>query len=379
MKPAFIVFGNHGSSPVKLEDYFEYLSHVFSAADYEIRFSEGVVPGALNVLIESFEARHVQALVDAKKTPGTKFVLIATEVISGDSFNQFADSSGSATRKVARYSSWRRVFVRALKTVPWKTWFRKWMPRLYHKLARIYLAVSERSFGSAQYWADRFHYFMQVAKMSDSIWCVLSYQMPEYTQKFGAKVHLMPIASWQSECQNPVQGKIEKDIDFLFTGAVTKHRQEMLKALSARGHRVVVGTPSWPKILRDNMIARTRVCLQIRQHDSWKTPSVMRYHHLLCSGALIVGEATPIKCFQEQFVNMASTQDYIEVCERVLREGGFAEKGAANSIAYFEDSIRKTMDFLKVVKQLDGPSRGGIVASELAREFHPPHAETNLI
>jgi hypothetical protein len=51
---------------------------------------------------------------------------------------------------------------------------------------------------------------------------VSPHQMDVYPALDGPTlVKLMPLVSWSKDCSNPLQGQLERDIDFLFTGSVT--------------------------------------------------------------------------------------------------------------------------------------------------------------
>ena len=154
-----------------------------------------------------------------------------------------------------------------------------------------------------EYWSARYNHFQHVVPLCEAVWCVSPHQMDAYVALYGPTVvKLMPLVSWSKECSNPLQGKLERDIDFLFTGSVTPYREKVLGDLSNRGYRVMVGTTLWPRYMRDHFVARTKVCLQIRQDTGWMYPSIMRYHHLLCSGSVVVAQKTTESCLQESLI-----------------------------------------------------------------------------
>ncbi len=86
----YVVYGNHGPSPAQLDDYLSYLSQAFRAVGYEVTFCEDPMPGKLNVLIECFDQEFCYKIKKASATPGTQFYVMATEFITGQTFNDFS-------------------------------------------------------------------------------------------------------------------------------------------------------------------------------------------------------------------------------------------------------------------------------------------------
>jgi len=176
--------------------------------------------------------------------------------------------------------------------------------------------------------------------------------MSAYLELYGPTiVKLMPLVSWSKDCSNPLQGELERDIDFLFTGSVTPYREKVLGDLSNRGYRVMVGTTLWPRYMRDHFVARTKVCLQIRQDTGWMYPSIMRYHHLLCSGSVVVAEKASETCLQESFITVAPEADFLDACVSAVEADDFYQRGQEASQKYFVASDAGRREFAQLLNR----------------------------
>ena len=357
MKKAYVVYGNHGRSPVQLEDYHAYLTQFIRRQGYEVLFSEDPMPGQLNVLIEFFDAEFVRKIRKASGHSGGRFIVIATEFITGETFNEFGHDPEKFRIESSRFSCLARsiggfiaprifpAFARrlALRAFP------DAYVRIRAEYRRRFRTAIESTYSQDEYWLERYRNFCRAVPFCEQIWCVSPHQIGAYRDRFrDSKIRLMPLASWNIECSNLLQGQICKDIDFLFTGSITPYRDSVLRELKSRGFTVVEGPPTWPAYLRDHYIARSKICLQIRQSPAWKYPSIMRYHHLLSSGALVVADKGVETCMQEAFLVTAAAEDFVETCVRTIQQPDFMKSGLENSRRYFFESAdaRKSLECL---------------------------------
>jgi len=355
LEPIYVVYGNHGRSPAQLEDYHEYLTQAFESLGYAATFSEEIVGGRLNILMEYFSAYDVHKIREAHKIPGTRLICIATEFITDQTFNDFGiNVTRKATKVKFNLPLWAEVLGRAVLPVIFPSVLRAFaislMPGKYFAWKRRYYALfgyPQRSpYAFKNYWLDRFRSFNQLEPLFESIWCVTPHQLDEYFHWFGReKVKLMPMASWNRGVQNLAQNFAEKDVDFLFTGSLTPYREAVFGELKKLGYSVMVGPATWPSYMRDHYIARTKVCLQVRQDPNWRYPSVMRYHYLLCSGSVVVGEQTDEKCIQEDFIYSVPPEKFVDTCVQILKEGDFVSKGAVGCHRYYDACHESRSEF----------------------------------
>ena len=358
MNKVYLVYGNHGRSPGQLEDYHTYLNQALAPQGLQVLYTEDPVAGEFNILIEFFDLEFVHKVRKASKVSGTRMILIATEFLTGPTFNDFSTMLSQTLLRRSNLPKWVRSIGHAVGPIL--------MPRFIRTMALNYLpdnyikfrAEYRRHFGVArqstyemnQYWQDRYEFFCDVVPLCEQIWCVTPHQMPAYLQQFeGSNINLMPLVSWTEACSNSDQGKLEKDIDFLFTGSITPYRESVLKELKLLGYKVMEGPPTWPAYMRDHYVARSKVCLQIRQNPSWKYPSVMRYHHLLNSGAVIVADKGLETCMQETFLITTPPEEFVETCVRTLKNTDFLAQGRKAGADYYKASAQDRLEFARLL------------------------------
>lgn len=341
-----VVYGNHGKSPVQLEDYHGFLQEAFKNLGYKVYFSEDPVRGKLNILIEFFDSDFIKKIAEAKTNSQTKFIIIATEFITQNTFNDFEPDIKSPNQGNQGYrSSWDKIILKLYHffcPLLIRIIVRETMPALFAKLKARHGKRFSNSYGSnpsvKTNWQNRFNQFLEATNFCNAIWCVSPHQLTEYKKKFGSKVSLMPLVSWAKPNESLENYNLKKDIDFLFTGSITPYRAEILDQLKSIGYNVVIGPTTWSSYLRDHYIARTKVCLQIRQAPSWPYPSNMRYHYLLHSGAVVVGELTAESCFQDNFIVTVKPGEFINTCVETIAAGNFTERGEKAQLDYYNQS-----------------------------------------
>lgn len=368
-----IVYGNHGRAPAQLEDYHVYLNEALATLGYQAHFVEEVVPGRLNILIEYFSEKDVQKFREALKTPGTRYICVATEFITGATFNDFKGlASRHALKAQVRLPKWMRSIGSWLLPIVIPEFFRT---KLIQTLPAPYYLVREKYYGlfgypdrhsiyaNKEYWLERYRNFNRLVPAFESIWCVTPHQIGEYENAYGSKVKLMPIAAWAAQNLNSLQGQFKKDIDFLFTGSATPYRSTIFDALRKRGYNVFVGPATLPTYLREHFIARSKVCLQVRQDGEWKYPSIMRYHYLLRSGCTVVAEQTEETCDQEQFIKAVAPEDFIETCVKMIESGDYVRFGAQAAQEYYNQTAEGRAQFASLLPMAKVNENGKVLES----------------
>lgn len=273
-----VVYGNHGPAPVQIDDHLEYLVQAFGLHQTEIRLSETPEAGHPNILIEGFTSRDVDRVSSLAAT-GTRFVCIATEFLTGATFNDCYEEKRPPA-------------------------YLRFLPRGRHK--RNY-------YQNKATWIERYTNFAAIAERCDAIWCLDEAQFAGYQAKFGKHARRLPIVALLPPDQvNSQRNCSSKDVDFLFTGTLTPHRTRILDELAARGLKVVIGSSRWTSLMREHYVRRAKVCLDIRQSPDWKYSSCMRLHKLLCSHATIAVEQSSHPSLQESCIGSAPTTDFVD-------------------------------------------------------------------
>src|SRR3990167_3988209 len=83
------VYGNHNNIYV-LEDFFKLLEQPFLDIGVAIKYSNTILPGELNFLIEFFTPEFVCTAYKIKEqNPNTDFICLMTEEVTEDTLNNF--------------------------------------------------------------------------------------------------------------------------------------------------------------------------------------------------------------------------------------------------------------------------------------------------
>lgn len=341
-----VVYGNHGAVPIQLEDYHVILEESFLESGVRFRHSESPVPGILNVLIECFDKDLVQDLIEMKaEHPATEYICIATEVVTGSTFNRFeAKSTDSPYASFLKHLS-RRIVRRLVKMLtPPNSRFRKTL--MYENLTR-----AQDHYSNLYYWEKRFRNFSRLAPHFKAVWCSAEFLLPGYRALLPhTSVNLMPVVTFREQPQAVFASEKEQDVDFLFTGTVTAYRAEFLGALKRKGYKVVAGSSLWPRYFREHFLRRAKVCLDMRQSPHWRAPSPMRLHRLLVEGRLVVSEKGDMTCFEDGYVELASSDDFVRICEEQLRLGDHQRRGLEASHRYLKDLEPKRREMRRLIE-----------------------------
>jgi hypothetical protein len=264
-----IYTGNHGNA-VGLSDLVRLLRNGVEECGLDVCVSHVLMPGCCNILIEHFIEETVIRHVLESKTPGTRYVLIGTELVTGSTFN----------RNVVR---------------------------------------KHHHYGNDPYWQMRYEGFMIVAGLADVVWVLAEPALAAYQALLpGKPVRYMPhgwVSGFELVRHRP-EG--EKDIDFHFSGTLTDYRREILEALSARGHRVVYNAQSTPDYLRLDQLGRTKVCLSLPLSADNALPSISRMHFHLQNRNFLLQEAYADACWLDPYVMHAARDDLVEWASAAL-------------------------------------------------------------
>lgn len=339
---AVMVYGNHGENPGVIEDMMLLLEDAFRDSGIKLRFSPNVEPGELNVFLEFFSALgYVGDMIRIKEeNPDTDYVCIPTEMIAKGrkTFNDFAENNKWTLRRIVYWTGNRYFVRRGLDVVRYfaSLVFRKHYKQLATKLrknpiANMYLdeKAAQNHYTNRPYWQRRYDAFEALVPHFKAIWCMSDFQHEAYKKAFDDAPNLlrMPVVSFQKEPRVKHPTDIEKDIDFMFTGTMTSYRQYIVDELKKRGFKVFSGPPNLPTFLREHLLKRTKISLDIRQSKGWTASSPLRLHQLMLQGAFVAAEYGGMPCHQEKFVAIVQPDTFIDECEALIKQGEFAKRG----------------------------------------------------
>ncbi|HEY3083512.1 MAG TPA: hypothetical protein VGM69_26765 [Chloroflexota bacterium] len=116
----------------------------------------------------------------------------------------------------------------------------------------------------------------------------------------------------------------EKDIDLLFFGSVTPRRQQVLEAVARRRRRVVAVLDA-PAEFRNDLIARTKLNLNLNADERYPHLSLGRVGYLLNNRCALVSERATTHHEVQALVECAPYEQLADTCERLLAGGRLAE------------------------------------------------------
>jgi hypothetical protein len=123
-----------------------------------------------------------------------------------------------------------------------------------------------------------------------------------------------------------------KDVDVLFFGTLTEHRQAILEELN-RNLRVAVFTDG-PSAFRNDLIARAKINLSLHSTPVMAHFPQPRSGYLLNNGAYVVAEPSSDNPPMRSLVEEATAEALPEVCSRLLSEGDLAARAEAAAEQY---------------------------------------------
>ncbi|MCB1775983.1 MAG: glycosyltransferase [Candidatus Competibacteraceae bacterium] len=287
MQAIKIIYENHGAG-IHTADTLSMICQGLELAGYRADIEKELAPGHLNILLENFTDEFTERVLKLADT-GTDFIIVATEFLTGNTFNDFRESSFGLPRDVH-----------------------------YDNLA---------------YWVKRHHNFQRLSERALAVWHLSEHQVPVYRQALpGCRVEYLPhgyIAAFRRVVMRP---DADRDIDFLFTGSLTPYRRRILSALEKQGYRVHAAPAMTAHFHREQLLARTRIALNLRQHAQWLHPSNSRFHYHLNNASLLLTERCHYSCDLDAYVEHSS--DIVNEAIMSLSCGHFSER-AESALARF--------------------------------------------
>jgi len=279
-----LVYGNHGRDPFHIMDTLLLIKLSLEALGHKADLEERMIPGKVNIMLECFTYDFVEAMKEIRKTPGTEFIIVATEFITGNSFNDFNSGDGESTR--------------------------------------------DSHYEVPEYWRKRFRTFLVAQEMTRAVWHLAESQVAPFKEATGRTgVFYLPhgyVDGFARVGHKPAQ---HKDIDAIFTGTLTNHRHTVIRELLKHGINAVATKPL-NFVQREDLIARAKIGLNIKQTNSWQYPSNSRYHYHLSNDSLLLSEHTPVQCDLSPYIVEASLDGFVERCYEILASGNWSNEAS---------------------------------------------------
>jgi hypothetical protein len=268
-----IIYSNHADLR-HLEDYLVLLRMLVESAGHPVDYDYHLcVPHFCHIVVDGFATRHADAMQEIKRY-GSESIIVATEYVTSDTFNDFPDAG-----------------------------------------------YEEQHYSDRAYWRSRFQNFRACARHARAIWCASSDpgQIALY-QAVVEDVPVVPLPFPHFPAYPRVAHRLDKDIEVFFSGKVTPHRREIMSRVG-QGHVTFAAEGFVPDCVRRDAVARSKICLNLKQAPQWQFPSLMRYWYHLSNGSFLLGEQCPIRCELDSYVPSVAAEQLGDVCGELLRSG----------------------------------------------------------
>lgn len=249
MKNIRVVYGNHWNFGIHVSDTVRLIKCALEDIGFRVDIEKDISDKSINIIIENFSDEYLNKVKSCYERGG-RFIIVATEFLTVDTFNDFGGD------------------------------------------------VNDKShYENKVYWQERFKNFLEVLKFSDAVFHLSEHQVPVYKRFFeGKPVIYLPhcyVSNFSTVKMRPNQ---ERDVDVLFTGTLTDYRKKILSGIEEAGYKVKNLPMLTASFHRDDLISRSKVCLNLPQNERWDYQSNSRIHYHLINESPIVTQKTNYEC-----------------------------------------------------------------------------------
>lgn len=276
-----LVYGNHWNFGINVGDTFLLIKHALEGYNILADIEKEPSPDHINIVMENFNDEYIEKMRDVYQKGG-RFIIIGTEFLTGSSFNDFKFDGDSSY------------------------------------------------YFDAEYWSNRYRCFIEATHLSQAVWHFSDVAAHDFSNLLDLPVfyfphyHVAEFKQVQHRCDQ------DKDIDFLFTGAKTDYRLDILQQLSAKGYKVEVMHALTAPFHRNDLIARSKIALNLKQFEQWPYPSQSRFFYHIINESLLITEATEVEADIQPYV-LTAQGNFIEYCQYQLEKGRFNERAQENT------------------------------------------------
>ena len=290
MKSINIVFGNH-NTPNAVEDYLYFIDKSAKYISKNTFISHEVITSSDVVIIqEAFSERDVIGLTKFKKiTQAKKLVIIATENMSGDSFND-TNSLCQIMDKSPHLREMAQVHLKSLNVPVFL--FKKYFSKIRRDIKGFESTLKLIEKDQIEILRRRYTNFLKVANYADQIWVMPGLKSEPYYKMFGEKVHPFPfiLVATSSRINEAIQHCA------LLSGKISPHRRNLLNYLqldepynggpqNSWQNQVITSGFDVPLSIRREMLRTTGVYMDLPVSDGSQIFSSMKSAIALESGA----------------------------------------------------------------------------------------------
>lgn len=276
-----LIYENHWNFGIHVADTLLMIKYALETAGHRADIEKSIVPGYCNIVLENFSDDFVDAAQQARsQDENTGFIIVATEFLVDAGFNQFKQDA--LIQKTTHYDD-------------------------------------------QAYWEKRYSNFLKMLPLSRAIWHLSEHQVDVYKAELKRDdIYYLPHVYNDKLYTVKHRPDDQKDIDFVFTGTLTDYRKKILYQFETKGYRVVALPMLTAAFHREDIIARSKIALNIKQHAQWLHPSNSRFFYHLMNRSILVSEPSPFKCDLGAYVDVAPAGKLMEACNYRLAQGNLA-------------------------------------------------------
>ena len=282
-----LIYGNHWNFGIVVADTLSMYKCAALELGIQASIEKELCLDGHNLLLENFDDDYVKKLEEFHSQGGT-FSIIATELLTDDSFNQIDIAKNDSSQ-----------------------------------------------YGKTVYWNKRFNNFLKVAKHAKFIFHLNPQQARNYSQLLNRKVTFLPHGYTENFRSVIHRSPETKDIDVLFTGSITPYRKSIIDRLK-KYCRVVTSDVLTASFHRDDLVARSKICLNIRQNNEWSVFSNSRGNYHLSNNSFLLTESCSDSCAVIDFIS-ACKGDIVKDTLDILKDGSWELKSQHSFERYKEE------------------------------------------
>ena len=224
MKKVNIIFGNHNTVNA-IEDYLYFLIKTFSSLPFKVMISKEIIYDAdILVLQEDFKRRNVKEIIEFKKNPAKTLVVVATENITGDSFNDNLNITSILDKK----DELEKIAKAQIHASTWASYIlKKYLLSMRRDILGFHRIIKRVNDDHLNVLKRRYSNFLMIGPMCDQIWVMPGLEVEPYQKLFGPTIVPFPFVL------SPAR---RRDSDLfcsraLLSGKISFHRKSLLNFL----------------------------------------------------------------------------------------------------------------------------------------------------
>lgn len=340
MKKVNIVFGNHNTVNA-IEDYIYFLTKAFRSLPLKVVISKEIVDDAdILVMQEDFKRRNVMEVLEYKKDRSKKLVVIATENITGDSFNDHLGITSILNKK----DDLEKLADSQVRAGNWPSYLlKKYLLNMRRDLRGFRKIIQRIHDDHLSVLRNRYMNFLKVVPQCDQVWIMPGLKTEPYEQLCGSKLAAFPFVLSANKRRDPNLFTFRA----LLSGKISYHRRCLLNLLgfeeSLRGRLVetkkrdvLISSFDTPLSVRWELLKTAAVYLDLPVSDDSQIFSSMKAAVAIEAGApffsLTLGDPGRFGPFCRTFQDIRSLKDNLEACtsEDLVELGANFSAQAAN-------------------------------------------------